>query len=100
MNQKPPGTALALVPEIEPPYARAQRLQAEALQAIAEHVEAMLEALTRAAEGCAEVAGGSDLYPASVRDRAKKLAEFVAAERDGIDIAFRTAIAANERRRP
>lgn len=98
MSAKPPCTSLSVVGEFEQPYARAQRLQAEAFEAITQHIGTTLTALTRAADACAEVAAGGELYPAAVRDRARRLAEQIASDRDGMDIAFQTALAANHRR--
>lgn len=57
------------------PAARAQRLYAEARGAAMEQIRAVEDSLSRAIVLAGEVAEGGDVYPAGVRDLARRLSE-------------------------
>ncbi len=76
-----PQTALAVVSDIARPARtdqisdRVRRLQEEARGLAREHVNALTAALLQVEQLSVEIAGGGEVYPAGVRDLARRLAE-------------------------
>lgn len=68
---------IAPFPGVETTSMRVRRLQAEARAAAREDVAELMAVLTRLVVSCTAVADGGDVYPAGVRNEAKRLAEIV-----------------------
>lgn len=74
-------SALTVVPKGDPLPAnetvaqRVRRLQAEAKVAAREHVRTLTNHLAQVQQTAAEVADGGEVYPAGVRDVARRLVE-------------------------
>lgn len=69
----------------ETPAARARKLYAEARSAALEQVTVVGESLTKVIGLAAEIADGGDVYPAGVRELARRLAEDLAARAATLD---------------
>ena len=70
------GAAVAdAAPQTESIADRVKRLQAEARGLAREHIAALKTALGEVERLAAEVAGGGELYPAGVRELARRLTE-------------------------
>lgn len=72
-----PPTTLTIVPAEQGLSVRVQRMQAEAKALAFQHVEELLAAMRKVETIANDVSSGGEVYPAGIRDLARRLGEHV-----------------------